>query len=601
MLRKLLSNEGTSAISQRWRQVPYPLINHSALGAIYAWSLIAPSLMRINGVVAPASHDWVASDVNVTFSLVMGGFAFGAVLSKHLDKWGVNKSCLLGAGCLGGGFVLASQAVSLHSLPLLYVGGGVWGLANGLAYTPPISTLTKWFPERKGLASSLCLVGYGAGALVAAPLIQNLLKYFAKLPTYVGSVVDGSVKIIYQNGKPFVNMAGIDAVPDVSALKEVVLVGQSALPIGSFPNLAEGAYLVGTGNTGIGETLAALGLLYGSLMAFSATRFKTPPPDYHIPTPSVPSNESSSSPTSKKETASPLTNFNVALEDTTLTKQFVTLYLGFGISAAGSLAYISSSAIVLNDTFAKFYPDIVSPAFIASYVGLTSIANLSGRLGWGYLSDILARRHSDPFYGRKQTYNILWGTAPLFWIGILWGTGNAALATSPSAGILGGNVPLAAFCLSSFGLCASYGGSTALRPAIIGDLFGLKNMTAIVARQLSVVLPAAFAGPYIFASCKEASARRAAHELADKIDPNKFESVFGASRDQIDLLFQTKSVTIPRLMEYVPAGTPDPTPFLYHEGLMIFASFQLLALLSNIILTPVDPSLHEKQKVEEKK
>jgi hypothetical protein len=70
----------------------------------------------------------------MTFSLIMGGFAWGFVFSKHLDAMGPRRCGLIGAASLGGGFSLAALAVHSHSLPLLWLGGGVWGLANGWAY-----------------------------------------------------------------------------------------------------------------------------------------------------------------------------------------------------------------------------------------------------------------------------------------------------------------------------------------------------------------------------------------------------------------------------------------------------------------------------------
>jgi MFS family permease len=93
----------------------------------------------------------------------MGGFAWGAILGSQLDRLGPRATCLAGAACLGTGFSLAALSVQTESLPLLYLGGAVWGIANAWAYVPPVSTLIKWFPERKGFATGMCLVGYGGG------------------------------------------------------------------------------------------------------------------------------------------------------------------------------------------------------------------------------------------------------------------------------------------------------------------------------------------------------------------------------------------------------------------------------------------------------
>lgn len=87
--------------------------------------------MRVNGVVAPAASDWALSDITTTFSLVMGGFIWGAVFSKKLDEWGPRTCCMIGGTSLMSGFGLASLAVENGSLNMLYLGGAVWGLANG--------------------------------------------------------------------------------------------------------------------------------------------------------------------------------------------------------------------------------------------------------------------------------------------------------------------------------------------------------------------------------------------------------------------------------------------------------------------------------------
>lgn len=76
------------------------------------------------------------------------------------------------AGCLfGAGWVLGSLGVYFHCLPLLYGGFGILGgMGIGTFYTPPITALMKWFPDRKGIASGFCIAGFGFGALVFTPL-----------------------------------------------------------------------------------------------------------------------------------------------------------------------------------------------------------------------------------------------------------------------------------------------------------------------------------------------------------------------------------------------------------------------------------------------
>jgi MFS family permease len=210
------------------------MVNHLCLGSIFAWSLFNKPLTSLEGVLAPAASDWALSDVSVTFSLVMGGFVWGALLSKRLEEWGPRASCLMGAACLGGGFGLAAAAAEFQSLPLLLGGGAIWGLANGLAYVPPVAMLLQWYPTRRGFAGAACLVGYGGGALLAAPLFSNLLHYFRQAPQRLADL--DSALLECRDGKLFVGA------------QEVV--AAASADVQSWPGLQEGLYAVGTGSTG---------------------------------------------------------------------------------------------------------------------------------------------------------------------------------------------------------------------------------------------------------------------------------------------------------------------------------------------------------------
>lgn len=113
---------------------------------------------------------------------------------------------MIGATSLMSGFGLASLAVYNQSLPLLYLGGAVWGLANGWAYVPPVATLLKWFPDRKGFASGMCILGYGGGAIVSAPLFSNLLKFYQEAPEYLGPAND--LQLTNEGGRLFADYFG---------------------------------------------------------------------------------------------------------------------------------------------------------------------------------------------------------------------------------------------------------------------------------------------------------------------------------------------------------------------------------------------------------
>lgn len=90
-------------------------------------------------------------------------------------KYGLRLSMLAASSFYCSGVLLGAAGIYMHSLPLLYLGYGVLaGIGVGTTYTPPIQALIEWFPDRKGLASGLCIAGFGSGALVFAPVVQNL-------------------------------------------------------------------------------------------------------------------------------------------------------------------------------------------------------------------------------------------------------------------------------------------------------------------------------------------------------------------------------------------------------------------------------------------
>ena len=88
--------------------------------------------------------------------------------------------------CFGGGFLVSAFGVSVHQLWIVYLGYGVLGgIGLGLGYISPVSTLIKWFPDRPGMATGMAIMGFGGGAMIAAPLSVWLMSVFST-PTHVG-------------------------------------------------------------------------------------------------------------------------------------------------------------------------------------------------------------------------------------------------------------------------------------------------------------------------------------------------------------------------------------------------------------------------------
>jgi MFS transporter, OFA family, oxalate/formate antiporter len=139
------------------------------LGTVYAWSFFQKPLCEAYG--------WSNSQVVWTFSLAIGFLGLSAAAGGLLlPKTGPRRLALAGSALFGSGYLLAALALRMHSLPLLWVGYGVvGGIGLGLGYVTPVATVSKWFPDHKGLATGAVVMGFGFGALLMSKLVAPLL------------------------------------------------------------------------------------------------------------------------------------------------------------------------------------------------------------------------------------------------------------------------------------------------------------------------------------------------------------------------------------------------------------------------------------------
>jgi hypothetical protein len=263
-----------------------------------------------------------------------------------------------------------------HQLPLIMLGYGLFGgVGWGLGYISPVSTLMRWFPDRRGMATGLALSAFGGGAVLAAPMIQSACNYFAKAPDFLGSHTD--VNLIIENGVQYAQTA--------EGLMEVVVATSADLV--NFPGLSEGVYLVGTGSTGAGEAFITLGVCYGALMSLGALGARVPAPGW-TPPGYVPL-------TDEEAETKMISTHNVDHHQALYTPQFYLLWTAVMGNAVAGMAVISNAKMMMGDVFGVALPAIVTGAFCTSYVAALSASNAAGRLGWSLSSD---------FLGRKQTY-----------------------------------------------------------------------------------------------------------------------------------------------------------------------------------------------------
>jgi OFA family oxalate/formate antiporter-like MFS transporter len=146
-----------------------------ALGAVYAWSVFRVPLSKQFG--------WSISEVTLTFTISIFVLGFAAFFGGlWLNSKGPRIVALTGGALYGVGVFLASFS---HSLAWLYLSYGViGGIGLGLGYIVPVAVLVKWFPDRRGLITGIAVGGFGAGALITAPVATRLIQSVGVLTTF---------------------------------------------------------------------------------------------------------------------------------------------------------------------------------------------------------------------------------------------------------------------------------------------------------------------------------------------------------------------------------------------------------------------------------
>jgi MFS family permease len=159
---------------------PAALTVHLSIGQAYAFSTFNLPLTRLIGITHSAPGDWTLTQVGWTFSTAI--FILGlsaAVFGRWVERVGPRRSMFTAALCFGGGFIVSAIGIHFHQLWLLYLGYGILGGCGlGIGYISPVSTLIKWFPDRPGMATGMAIMGFGGGALIAAPLSLLLMEHF---------------------------------------------------------------------------------------------------------------------------------------------------------------------------------------------------------------------------------------------------------------------------------------------------------------------------------------------------------------------------------------------------------------------------------------
>jgi MFS family permease len=171
----------------RWMVPPAALCVHLCIGQAYAFSVFNLPMTKLIGIAKSAPDDWKLTDLGWIFSIAIFFLgASAAVFGRWVEEGGPRRAMFASAMCFAGGFLVSAFGVWIHQLWIVYLGYGVLGGTGlGLGYISPVSTLIKWFPDRPGMATGMAIMGFGGGALIAAPLSVWLMSVFAT-PTHVG-------------------------------------------------------------------------------------------------------------------------------------------------------------------------------------------------------------------------------------------------------------------------------------------------------------------------------------------------------------------------------------------------------------------------------
>src|SRR6201991_12443 len=192
----ILDKEWTVATAgvNRWMVPPAALCILLCIGMAYGFSVFWLPLSRAIGLTAPkacpdmslvqelftTTCDWKVASLGWVFTLffvVLGVSA--AMWGGWLERGGPRKAGFVAALCWCGGLVLGAIGIYVHQLWIMWLGSGViGGVGLGLGYISPVSTLVKWFPDRRGMATGMAIMGFGGGAMIGSPLADWLMNQF---------------------------------------------------------------------------------------------------------------------------------------------------------------------------------------------------------------------------------------------------------------------------------------------------------------------------------------------------------------------------------------------------------------------------------------
>ena len=436
-----------NASFNRWLVPPAALAVHLSIGMAYGfsvfWKPLGNALMGADGkplaacatgattfgeklsgtirALTATDCNWTQFDLGWMYTLFFVLLGCSAALwGGWLEREGPRKAGLVSMLCWCGGLLISAYGVYAHQLWMMWLGSGViGGIGLGLGYISPVSTLIKWFPDRRGMATGMAIMGFGGGAMIGSPLATKLMSHFATHDS-----------------------------------------------------------------VGVWQTFVVLAAIYFVFMLCGALGYRVPPVGWKPAkwTPPV------------TNTNTMIASRHVHLKNAHKTPQFWLLWLVLCMNVSAGIGIIGAAAPMLQETFggaligqhntagqslgfADIKKDesmtIAAAAVGAGFVGLISLFNIFGRIGWASSSDKL---------GRKRTYFIFFVLGAMMYCAATYFAGLKSLALF-----------VGAFCV----IASMYGGGFATIPAYLADMFGTQFVGAIHGRLLTAWSTAGILGPVV--------------------------------------------------------------------------------------------------------
>ena len=444
-------------MKNRWFIAASAVGVHISIGSVYAYSAWKMPLENTFG--------WSSTSTSMAFSIAI--FFLGlsaAVLGRFIERHGPSKGVMLSAAFFTVGLFGSALACYVESIWLFYLFFGVVsGIGLGLGYISPVSTLVKWFPDRRGLATGLAIMGFGFGGLVCAHLIDVFNPAKEELVLPKGVAAQEYVDLYASNPeKAQVITAGVPALYEFKAnqakMMELQRQGKEESTKYSSLEEANSSYrtVVLYDKSSIVWAFLALGVIYLLVMLPSAWYIAPPPAGYEERF------------MSRKSSAAKQKTFNapeVSALEALKTPGFYGLWIMLFINVSCGIAVIATAK--------KMGYEMVRLSVEMSTLLVMGISlfNGLGRILWASFSD---------YIGRVNTY------VAFFAIQIVAFPLLAHLAASPLL-----------FMIVTFVILTCYGGGFASIPAYISDLFGTKEMPTIHGFILTAWSLAGIVGPML--------------------------------------------------------------------------------------------------------